>query len=138
MRYFPIFFLLLHFLLFSFSGLLDGKIHEMTSFFFLVNEKWVWYYGRDWVNRVYLKLLLSYDSLGNFSHKRYLMASHWSLSDSKSLQVTRTLLSILAYINNTVVLMVSTCSFISKLSNPLTNPLGIVPRIPSTISITVT
>ena len=31
-----------------------------------------------------------------FSHQHYLMAFHWSLSDSKSLQVSRTLLSILA------------------------------------------
>ena len=36
------------------------------------------------------------------------MVFHWSLSDSKSLQVSKTLLSILADLNNVVVWMVST------------------------------
>ena len=36
------------------------------------------------------------------------MVFHWSLSDSKSPQVSRTLLSILAVLNNAVVWMVST------------------------------
>ena len=36
------------------------------------------------------------------------MVFHWSLSDSKSPQVSRTLLSILAFLNNVVVLIVST------------------------------
>ena len=38
----------------------------------------------------------------------------WSLSDSKSLQISKTLLCILADFNNAVVWMVSTCPFISK------------------------
>ena len=42
-------------------------------------------------------------SFENFSHQRYLMVFHWSLSDSKS-QVSRTLLSILADLNNAAVL----------------------------------
>ena len=49
-----------------------------------------------------------------------------SLSDSKSPQVFRTLLNILADLNNTVVWMVSTCPLISKSSSPCTNIIGIV------------
>ena len=65
------------------------------------------------------------------------MVFHWSLSDSMS-QDFMTLLSILANLNNAVVLMVSTCPLISKSSSLFTNPLGIVPSAPITISITIT
>ena len=54
-----------------------------------------------------LLLLLSYFFI-SFSHLRYLMVFHWSLSGNKSPQVSRTLLSILADLNNAVVWMVST------------------------------
>ena len=53
-------------------------------------------------------------------------------------QVSRTLLSILTDLNNAVVLMVSTCPYISKSSRLFTNPLEIVLSVPITISITVT
>ena len=66
------------------------------------------------------------------------MVSHWSLSDSKSLKVSRSLLSILTDLNNTVVWMVSTCPLISKSSGTFTNHLEIVPNAPVTIGITVT
>ena len=66
------------------------------------------------------------------------MVSQWSLSDSKSPQVSRTLLSIPPALNNAVVWMVSTCSLIFKSFSPFTNPLGIVPSAPTTIGITVT
>ena len=65
------------------------------------------------------------------------MVFHWSLSDGKS-QVSRTLLSILADLNNAVVWMVSTHSLISKSSSPCTNPLVTVPSAPITIGITLT
>ena len=42
------------------------------------------------------------------------MAFHWSLSDSKSLQVSRTLLCILADLNNNLVWIISTHPLISK------------------------
>ena len=51
------------------------------------------------------------------------MVFHWSLSDSKSPQVSRTLLSILAVLNNAVVWMVSTRPPTSKSSSPFSNPL---------------
>ena len=66
------------------------------------------------------------------------MISHRSLSDSKSSQVFRTLLSILAGLNKAIVCMVSTYPLISKSSSPFNNPLGIVPSAPITIDITVT
>ena len=63
---------------------------------------------------------------------------HWTLSDSKSPQVSRTLLNILAVINNAVVWMVSTCPPTSKSSSPFSNPLVTVPNVPITIGIIVT
>ena len=66
------------------------------------------------------------------------MVVHWSWSYSKCPQVSRTLLSILADLNNVVVWMVSTLPLTSKSSSPWSNPLGIVPRALITIGITVT
>ena len=66
------------------------------------------------------------------------MVFHWSLSDSKFPQVSRTLLNILAVLNNIVVWMVSTRPPISKSSNPFSNPLVTVPNAPITIGIIVT
>ena len=61
-----------------------------------------------------------------------------SLSDSKSPQVSRILLSIRTDLNNAVVWMVFTRPLITKPFNPCTNPLVTVPRAPITIGITVT
>ena len=66
------------------------------------------------------------------------MVFHWSLSDSKSLQISRTLLSILAVLNNAVIWMVSTRPPTSKFSSPFSNPLVTVPNAPITIGIPVT
>ena len=73
-----------------------------------------------------------------FSHQRTLMVFHWKLSDSKSPQVSRTLLSILAVLNNAVVWMVSTRPPTSKSSSPFSNPLVTVSNAPITIGIIVT
>ena len=62
----------------------------------------------------------------------------WSLSDSKSPQVSRTLLSILAVLNSFAVWMVPTHPTNSKSSTPFNNPLVTVPKAPITISIIVT
>ena len=64
------------------------------------------------------------------------MVSHWSLIDSKSPRVSKTL-SILVDLNNVVVWMVSTRLF-SKSSSSCTNPLVTVPRAPITVGIPVT
>ena len=66
------------------------------------------------------------------------MIFHWRLSDSKSPQVSRTLLSILAVFNNAVVWMVTTRPPTSKSPRPFNNPLVTVPKAPMTIGITVT
>ena len=62
----------------------------------------------------------------------------WSLSNSKSSQVSQTLLSILAFCNNAVVWMVSTRPPTSKSSSPFDNPLVTVPKAPITIGVIVT
>ena len=66
------------------------------------------------------------------------MVFHWSLSDNKSPQVSRTLLSILAVLNNAVVWMVSTRPPTSKTSSPFNSPLVTVPNAPITIGINLT
>ena len=66
------------------------------------------------------------------------MVFHWSLIDSKSPQVSRTLLSILAVLNNAVVWMASTRPPASKSSSPLNNSLVTVPKAPVTIGIITT
>ena len=66
------------------------------------------------------------------------MVFHWSLSDSKSPQVSRTRLRILAVLSNAVVWIVSTCPPTSKSSRPFNNPLVIVPNAPITIGTIVT
>ena len=84
----------------------------------------------------FVSLLLFY-SFESFSYQLHQMVSHWSLSDSKSPQVSRTYLCNLADLNNLVVWMVSTRPLISKSSTTCTNPLVTVPNAPITISITV-
>ena len=65
------------------------------------------------------------------------MVFHWSLSDRKSPHVSRTLLSILAVLNNVVVWIVSTRPPTSKSSSPFSNRLVPVPNAPITIGIFV-
>ena len=66
------------------------------------------------------------------------LADGFSLSDSKSPQVSRTLLSILAGLNNAVVWIVATHPLISKSSSPCNNPLETILSTPITIGIIVT
>ena len=56
------------------------------------------------------------------------MVFHWSLSDSKSPQVSRTLLSILAVLSNNFIWIVTTHPPTSNSSRPFNNPLVIVPK----------
>ena len=70
-----------------------------------------------------------------FHHKHEPMVSHWSLSDSKFPQVSRTLPNILADFNKAGV---STCPLISLSSNPCIYPLVTVPSAPITIGFTFT
>ena len=63
---------------------------------------------------------------------------HRSLSDSKSSQVSRTLLCIMDVLNNAVVYMVSTRPPTSKSSSPFNNPLVTVAKALITIGINIT
>ena len=62
---------------------------------------------------------------------------YWSLSDSKSPQVSRTLLCILAALYNVVVWMVSIRPPTSMSSSPFNNPLVTVPKALIAIGIIV-
>ena len=66
------------------------------------------------------------------------MVFHWRVSDIKSPQVSRTLLSILAVFNNAVFWMISTQPLTSKFYRPFNNPSVTVPKAPITIGIIVT
>ena len=66
------------------------------------------------------------------------MVFHWSLSDSKSPQVSWTRLRILAVLSNDVVWTVFTRPPTSKSFRPFNNPLVIVPKAPTTIGTIVT
>ena len=66
------------------------------------------------------------------------MVCHWSLSDRKSPQISRTLLGILADFNNAVVWMVTNSPLISNSSCPGINLLVTVPKALIIIAITVT
>ena len=66
------------------------------------------------------------------------MVFHWSLSDRKSPQVSRTLLSILAVRNNAVAWIVSTRPPTFKSSSTFNNPLVTVQITPITIGLIVT
>ena len=66
------------------------------------------------------------------------MVFHWSLSDSRSYQVSRTLLSILVVLNNVAVWMVFTYPPTSKSSSLFNNPLVTVPKAPIMMGIIVT
>ena len=72
----------------------------------------------------------------SFSHQCLLMVFHWSLS--KSPQVSRTRLRILAVLSNAVVWIVFTRPPTSKSSRPFNNSLVIVPNAPITIGTIVT
>ena len=66
------------------------------------------------------------------------MVFHWSLSDSKSPQASRTRLGILAVLSNAVIWIVSSHLPTSKSSKPFNNPLVIVPKAPITVDTIVT
>ena len=101
-----------------------------------------WSFTGVWVTASLFKspglfLVLCPYSFESLSHQHKLIVFHWSLSDSKSPQVSGPLLSILANLNNAGVGMVST-SLISNSASPFTNLSEIVPSALITIGITVT
>ena len=117
------FLVLLKYSFFIFSHLL---LFDGFFFFHLILIDYYYYY-------YYYYLLLE-----SFSHHCYLIVFHRSLSDSKSPQVSRTLLTILAVLNNAVVWMVSTSPPTPKSPSPVNSPLVTVPNAPITNGISVT
>ena len=85
-----------------------------------------------------LLLLLLFYPFESFSHQHQLMVFQWSVSYSKSPQVSWTFLSILADLNSAFVWIVSTRVLTSSSSSPITNPFVAVPSAPIIIGITVT
>ena len=83
-----------------------------------------------------LLLLLLLFSLLRVFHT--MIVFHWSLSDSESPHVFRTLLCILVDLNNAIVWIISSSLLISKSSNSCTSHLVTVPSTWLTIGITVT
>ena len=81
--------------------------------------------------------LLSLFTHESLPHQRLLISFYWSLNDSKSPQVSSTLLIFLSVLNIVVVWMVSTRLPTSKSSSPLSNPFVTVPKEPMTIGIIV-
>ena len=84
------------------------------------------------------KSFLLFYSFESFPHQPYPIVFYWSLSDHKSPQVSRTLLSILADLNSAVIWMVSTRVLISNSFGPLTNSLVTLPKALIAISKTIT
>ena len=72
--------------------------------------------------------------LAGFLHQHLVVVFHWSLNDSKSPQVFRTLLSILASLNNTVIWIVA---IHPQIFNSSSFPLGTVPSAPIIIGINI-
>ena len=87
---------------------------------------------------MFIRCYCYYLLLEIFSHEFQLMVFQWKLSDSKSLQVSRALLSILHILNSAVVWMVSTRPLTSNSSSPFNYPLVTVPKAPITIGTIVT
>ena len=85
-----------------------------------------------------IKHVLLYYTLQNFHTSISLIVFYMSLSDGKTPQVSRTLLSILADLNNAVVWMISARPPIINSSSPFTKPLGIILSTQITISIAAT
>ena len=74
----------------------------------------------------------------SFSRQRLLMVFYWSLRDSESPEISRTILSFLADLNSAVVWMVSIRPLISKSSSPCTKSLVTVPSERNIIGIAFT
>ena len=120
-RYLSFFSLSFRFILWS-AGTAKSTILQIL-FFFFVDYYGIWSSCQDDNYYYYYYLLLN-----SFSHQFYLMVFHWSLSDSKSSQVSRTLLSIVVILCNAVVWMVSIRPPNSKSSSPFNNLLVTVPK----------
>ena len=108
------------FLWFSLYGPLDGKVHYSSGSLFYYNY-----------HNCYSNLL----SVFHTNVCWWFLTGVWETASVR--QSSRTLLSILADLYNSVIWMVSACTLISKSSSLFINPLLIVPSAPITIGITI-
>ena len=93
-------------------------IIHLASFSTCVSSRLVKDYQKTLEGKIIIMIILRV----SFSHHRLLMVFHWSLSNSKSTQISRTLLSIL----DSGVRMVSIHPLISNFSKSLSKPLGTI------------
>ena len=91
-----------------------------------------------WVYRQCITISIIVILLESFSHQCYLVVFQWNMSDSKSPPLSKSLLNILADLNNAAVGMVSIFLLISNSSSLLSNYLGTVPNAPTNTDIPVT
>ena len=135
-----------------------GMFHSLDSGLMMMNERYyshfmekkMFFFNQFSLSCLYQLLISIWEKISNililfyfiylllllFSHQHWLVVFYWSLSDSKSPQVFRTL-SILADLNNAV-WMVLIFPLISNFSSLSSKPFGTVPSAPITIGITVT
>ena len=98
--------LLVHMIKFKFLTQfpVDHLPHPVISSFIIIIINYLFIYSFIYLF-LFILLLLTLDIiiislLANFLHQFHLVVFHWSLSDSKSPQVSRTLLSIRSDLNN--------------------------------------
>ena len=103
----------------------------------LNKDVYYYHYHYYWILQSFFPSAVIYP-FESFSRQLLLIVLFWSLSDSKSPQVHRTLPSILAVFNNAVVWRVFTCPPTSQSPSSFNSPLVTVPNAPLTIGIIVT
>ena len=123
-----------------------GHLHLQDGFWFMlipsgsmVKLQFLAQFSVDYFSKPVMSIfviLLRLYVLRVFLRQHFLLFFHWGLSDSKSHQVSRTLLSILVDFNNTLVWMVFIRPPISKFSRPFSKSLGNVESMSITTSIT--
>ena len=116
-----------NFMFHSFSSLTRARSRYLSLFSLSVDFT-LWSAGK--AKSTIRQVLYYYYSFREFFTSALADGFHWSLSDRKSPQVSRTLLSIQAVFNNAVVWMVSSRPPTSKSSRPFSNPLVTVPKAP--------
>ena len=109
------------------AGTAKSTILQFIFFFFFVYCYKVWSSGRDLVIRI---IIYSFEFLTSASTDGLSLGFQWQ-------QVSRTLLCILAMLNNVIVYIISTRPLISQSSGHITNPLVTVAKAPLTIRIIV-
>ena len=91
----------------------------------LLDDIFYHYYYYYSLLSLFIFIIIIISLLGSFSHQCQLIVFHWSVSDGLSPRLSRTLLSILANINNVAVLMILILPLISNSASSLLSPWGL-------------